>query len=114
MLPLLKEYMLPFPLFSLPDPAEGMLPLLKRLFGVKRHDCFLSCLAFRKIRFPQVAFKLISSVKDGFGTYRVLMYNFSRLRLFCTGSGLTVPIACGLKYFTCLSSASVTLYSPCK
>ena len=49
--------MLPFPFFfTLPDPAEGMLPLLKRLFGVKRHDYFLSCLAFRLIRFPQFAF----------------------------------------------------------
>ena len=65
--------MLPFPFFLLPDLKEGMFPLLKRLFGVKGHDCFLSCLAF------------------------VLLYNFSRLRLFCTGSGLTVPIACGLK-----------------
>ena len=48
--------MLPFFFFLLPDPAEGMLPLLKILFGVRRHDCFLSCLAFRKIRFLQFAF----------------------------------------------------------
>ena len=89
--------MLPFPFFLLPDPEEGILPLLKRLFGVKGHDCFLSCLAFRKRQFPQVSFKLISFVKDGYGTYCVLFYNFSKLRLFCTGSGLTVPIACGLK-----------------
>ena len=67
-------------LFLLPDPEEGMLPLLKRLFGVKVHDCFLSCLAF------------------------ALLYNFSRFRLFCAMSGLTVPIACGLKYFTCSGS----------
>ena len=85
--------------FSLPDPEEGMLHLIKRLFGVKGHDCLLSCLAFRKRRFLQVAFELISSVKDSFGTYCVLLYNFSRLRLFCTGSGLTVPIARGLKTF---------------
>ena len=103
-------YCFPFFVVSLPDPAEGMLPLLKRLFGVKGLDCFLSCLAFRKIRFLQFAFQLISSVKDGFGTYCVLFNSFSRLRLFCTGSGPTVPIACELKYFTCLSSAGVTLY----
>ena len=30
------------------------------------------------------------------------------------GSGITVLIACGLKYFTCLSSAGVTLYWPCE
>ena len=53
----------------LPDPAEAVLPLLERLFGVKGHDCFLSCLAFRQILFPQ---ELIFSVKDGCGTYGVL------------------------------------------
>ena len=49
MLPLLKECMLPFRFFLLPDPVEGVLPLLERLFGVKEHDCFLACLAFRQI-----------------------------------------------------------------
>ena len=44
-LPLL---VLPYSFFLLPDPVEGMLPLLERLFGVKGHDCFLSCLAFRQ------------------------------------------------------------------
>ena len=29
------------------------------------------------------------------------------------GSGITV-LLCGLKYFICLPSAGVTLYSPCK
>ena len=36
-------YRIPF----LPDPIEGVLPFLERLFGVEGHDCFLSCLAFR-------------------------------------------------------------------
>ena len=49
MLPLLKECMLPFPFFLLPNPVEGVLPLLERLFGVKGHDCFLSRLAYRQI-----------------------------------------------------------------
>ena len=53
----------------LPDPIEGVLPLLERLFGVKGHDCFLSCLAFRQIRVPH---EWIFCVKDGCGTYRVL------------------------------------------
>ena len=39
-------------------------------------------------------FELISSVKDGCGTYCV-MYNFSRLCLFCMGSGLTVLLCVG-------------------
>ena len=39
-------------------------------------------------------FELIYSVKDGCGTYCV-MYNFSRLRLFCMGSGLTVLLCVG-------------------
>ena len=68
-LPLLKECMLPFPFFLLPDSVEGVLPLLERLFGVKGHDCFLLCLAFRQILFPQ---EWIFSVKDGCGTYCVL------------------------------------------
>ena len=38
-----------FLFFLLPDPVEGVLSLLERLFGVKGHDCFLSCLAFRQI-----------------------------------------------------------------
>ena len=59
-----------FLFFSLlPDPVEGVLPLLERLFGVKGHDCFLSCLAFRQILFSQ---KWIFPVKDGCGTYCVL------------------------------------------
>ena len=35
--------------FLLPDPVEGVLPSLERLFGVKGHYCFLSCLVFRQI-----------------------------------------------------------------
>ena len=62
--------MLPFPyFFLLPDPVEGLLPLLERLFGVKGHDCFLSCLASRQILFPQ---EWIFPVKGGCGTYCVL------------------------------------------
>ena len=73
-LPLLKEYMLRFPFFfSLPNPAEGMLTLLKRLFGVKGHDCVLSCLAFMDL------------FCEGWLWYVLcVVYNFSRLRLFCT------------------------------
>ena len=56
-----------FPFFLLPDPVEDVLPLLERLFG--GHGCFLSCLAFRQISFPQ---EWIFSVKDGCGTYCVL------------------------------------------
>ena len=63
-------------MLPLPDPAEGMLPLLKRLFGVRGHDCFLSCLAFRKIRFLQFAFQMIPSVGDAFGTSCVLAKRF--------------------------------------
>ena len=31
--------------YRIPSLVEGVLPLLERLFGVKGHDCFLSCLA---------------------------------------------------------------------
>ena len=48
-LPLPKECMLPFTFFLLPNPVEGVLPLLERLFGVKGYDCFLLRLAFRQI-----------------------------------------------------------------
>ena len=47
-LPLLKECMLPFRFFLLPNPVECVLPLLEKLFGVKGHGYFLSCLAFRQ------------------------------------------------------------------
>ena len=59
-----------------------------------------------------------------------VVYNFSGLRLFCTiisyidtskverrgarENGVTVLLLCGLKCFTCLSSAGVTFYLPCK
>ena len=55
--------------FLLPDPGEGVLPLLERMLRVKGHDCFLSCLVFRQTCFPQ---EWIFSVKDGCGTYCVL------------------------------------------
>ena len=50
--------------------------------------------------------------------YRVNVFLFPfvfgfREGTISAGSGITV-LLCGLKYFTCLSSEGVTLYSPCK
>ena len=45
---LLGGNVLPVSFVTCSDPVGGVLPLLERLFGVKGHDCFLSCLAFKK------------------------------------------------------------------
>ena len=65
-----------------------LLPLLEKLFGVKGHDCCLSCLAFRN-HCRRVL--LVDLFFEGW-CWHVLcvVYNFSRLCLFCAGSGLTV------------------------
>ena len=45
---LLGENVFPVSFVKCSDPVGGVLPLLERLFGVKGHDCCLSCMAFRK------------------------------------------------------------------
>ena len=72
----------------LPD-LSLLLPLLERLFGVKGHDCCLSCLTFRnecrRVLLVDLFFE---------GRLRhvlCVVYNFGRRRLFCTGSGLMLP-----------------------
>ena len=76
----LKNACFRFPFcFLLPDPVEGVLPLLERLFGVKGHDCFLS-FGFHA--------DMISTGNnlfcEGWLWYVLrVVYNFRRLRLFC-------------------------------
>ena len=57
-----------------------LLPLLERLFGVKGHDCCLSCLAFRN---DCRRVLLVDLFCEGW-LWHVLcvVYNFSGLRLF--------------------------------
>ena len=70
-----------------------LLPLLERLFGVKGHDCCLSCLAFRN---DCCRVLLVDLFCEGWLWYVLCVaYTFSRLRLFCAGSGLTVLLYVG-------------------
>ena len=82
-----------------------LLPLLERLFGVKGHDCCLSCLAFRndccRVLLGDLFF-------EGWLRHVLcVVYNFSRFRLFCAGSGLTVQLCVGKNVLPVLDHVGV-------
>ena len=85
--------MLPVSFVTSSDPVGGVLPFLERLFGVKEYECCLLCLAFRN---DCCRVLLVDLFCEGW-LWHVLCvaYNFSRLRLFCAGSGLTVLLCAG-------------------
>ena len=81
-----------------------LLPLLEKLFGVKGHDCCLSCLAFRNYCRRVLLGDLFF---EGWLRHVLCVYNFSRLRLFCPGSGLTVLLCVGKDILPVLDNVSV-------
>ena len=94
---LLDEYMLPVSFVTCFGRVYVTFFLLEESYCSRLGTLpFPLVFGFRKM-ISVGCFQLISSGNDGCGTFCVLLYSFSRRHLFCTGSGLTVPIACGLK-----------------